>query len=274
MKQVHTNLGLETLIVRVTTLKFRKRNTSCPNFDNHIDSTIITLPSDNSDRINDAIDKLNEDIDSIVTWTKKFHLNINPGKTQAIILGHKRQTDAVKHLDISPVKRNGIREMREDNKGKKSEKQRVQWSINNAVGVRQRRAVPSKENEKRKAYMELERRRYIRKLGNYNATNSRPEYGWASLRRHVLYVHGSTLLPGQIMRLFIENVLPLKTSQHKQDNRLSEENWRLKTKRKEKFRTPKMEMERYTYKELMNGCKLQRKEEEEEEEEKEETFLF
>ncbi|KAJ4434898.1 hypothetical protein ANN_23469 [Periplaneta americana] len=57
-----------------------------------------------SDRINDAIDKLNKDIDSIVTWTKKFHLNINPGKTQAIILGHKRQTDAVKHLDISPVK--------------------------------------------------------------------------------------------------------------------------------------------------------------------------
>ncbi|KAJ4427535.1 hypothetical protein ANN_25183 [Periplaneta americana] len=55
-------------------------------------------------RINDAIDKLNKDIDSIVTWTKKFHLNINPGKTQAIILGHKRQTDAVKHLDISPVK--------------------------------------------------------------------------------------------------------------------------------------------------------------------------
>ncbi|KAJ4448805.1 hypothetical protein ANN_00196 [Periplaneta americana] len=48
--------------------------------------------------------KLNKDIDSIVTWTKKFHLNINPGKTQAIILGHKRQTDAVKHLDISPVK--------------------------------------------------------------------------------------------------------------------------------------------------------------------------
>ncbi|KAJ4451684.1 hypothetical protein ANN_03154 [Periplaneta americana] len=62
------------------------------------------------DRINDAIDKLNEDIDSIVTWTKKFHLNINPGKTQAIILGKKRQTDAVKHLDISPVKseRGGI----------------------------------------------------------------------------------------------------------------------------------------------------------------------
>ncbi|KAJ4430198.1 hypothetical protein ANN_22408 [Periplaneta americana] len=57
-----------------------------------------------SDRINDAIDKLNEDIDSIVIWTKKFHLNINPGKTQAIILGNKRQTDAVKHLDISPVK--------------------------------------------------------------------------------------------------------------------------------------------------------------------------
>ncbi|KAJ4439018.1 hypothetical protein ANN_14974 [Periplaneta americana] len=56
-------------------------------------------------RINDAINKLKEDIDSIVTWTKKFHLNINPGKTQAIILGHKRQTDAVKHLDISPVKR-------------------------------------------------------------------------------------------------------------------------------------------------------------------------
>ncbi|KAJ4444616.1 hypothetical protein ANN_06412 [Periplaneta americana] len=56
------------------------------------------------DRINDAIDKLNKDIDSIVTWTKKFHLNINPGKTQAIILGHKRQTDAVKHLDISPLK--------------------------------------------------------------------------------------------------------------------------------------------------------------------------
>ncbi|KAJ4452058.1 hypothetical protein ANN_03574 [Periplaneta americana] len=56
------------------------------------------------DRVNDAIDKLNEDIDSIVTWTKKFHLNINPGKTQAIILGHKRQTDAVNHLDISPVK--------------------------------------------------------------------------------------------------------------------------------------------------------------------------
>ncbi|KAJ4450421.1 hypothetical protein ANN_01845 [Periplaneta americana] len=56
-----------------------------------------------SDRINYAIDKLNEDIDSIVTWTKKFHLNINPGKTQAIILGHKRQTDAVKHLDISPL---------------------------------------------------------------------------------------------------------------------------------------------------------------------------
>ncbi|KAJ4449541.1 hypothetical protein ANN_00942 [Periplaneta americana] len=56
------------------------------------------------DRVNDAIDKLNEDIDSIVTWTKKLHLKINPGKTQAIILGHKRQTDAVKHLDISPVK--------------------------------------------------------------------------------------------------------------------------------------------------------------------------
>ncbi|KAJ4438569.1 hypothetical protein ANN_14516 [Periplaneta americana] len=56
------------------------------------------------DRINDAIDKLNKDIDSIVTWTKKFHLNINPGKTQAIILGHKQQTDAVKHLDISPLK--------------------------------------------------------------------------------------------------------------------------------------------------------------------------
>ncbi|KAJ4445497.1 hypothetical protein ANN_07305 [Periplaneta americana] len=56
-------------------------------------------------RVNDAIDKLNKDNDSmIVTWTKKFHLNINPGKTQAIILGHKRQTDAVKHLDISPVK--------------------------------------------------------------------------------------------------------------------------------------------------------------------------
>ncbi|KAJ4444532.1 hypothetical protein ANN_06327 [Periplaneta americana] len=55
------------------------------------------------DRINDTIDKLNKDIDSIVTWTKKFHLNINPGKTQAIILGHKRQTDAVKHLDISPL---------------------------------------------------------------------------------------------------------------------------------------------------------------------------
>ncbi|KAJ4445844.1 hypothetical protein ANN_12529 [Periplaneta americana] len=48
--------------------------------------------------------KLNEDIDSIVTWTKKLRLKINPGKTQAIILGHKRQTDAVKHLDISPVK--------------------------------------------------------------------------------------------------------------------------------------------------------------------------
>ncbi|KAJ4441045.1 hypothetical protein ANN_10894 [Periplaneta americana] len=56
------------------------------------------------DRVNDAIDKLNEDIDSIVTWTKKLRLKINPGKTQAIILGHKRQTDAVKHLDISPVK--------------------------------------------------------------------------------------------------------------------------------------------------------------------------
>ncbi|KAJ4438307.1 hypothetical protein ANN_14246 [Periplaneta americana] len=59
--------------------------------------------SSRSDRLNDAIDKLNEDIDSSVTWTKKLHLKINPGKTQAIILGHKRQTDAVKHLDISPV---------------------------------------------------------------------------------------------------------------------------------------------------------------------------
>ncbi|KAJ4434566.1 hypothetical protein ANN_23128 [Periplaneta americana] len=62
------------------------------------------LVQNSNHRINDAIDKLNEDIDSIVTWTKKFHLNINPRKTQAIILGHKRQTDAVKHLDISPVK--------------------------------------------------------------------------------------------------------------------------------------------------------------------------
>ncbi|KAJ4436721.1 hypothetical protein ANN_16853 [Periplaneta americana] len=68
--------------------------------------TAVHTSSDHSlqMRINDAIDKLNEDIDSIVTWTKKFHLNINPGKTQAIILGHKRQTNAVKHLDISPVK--------------------------------------------------------------------------------------------------------------------------------------------------------------------------
>ncbi|KAJ4425687.1 hypothetical protein ANN_27883 [Periplaneta americana] len=49
-------------------------------------------------------DKLNEDIDSIVTWTKNLHLKINRGKTQAIILGHKRQTDAVKHLDISSIK--------------------------------------------------------------------------------------------------------------------------------------------------------------------------
>ncbi|KAJ4426689.1 hypothetical protein ANN_26487 [Periplaneta americana] len=55
------------------------------------------------DRVNDAIDKLNEDIDSILTWTKKIHLKTNPGKTQAIILGQKRQTDAVKHLDISPL---------------------------------------------------------------------------------------------------------------------------------------------------------------------------
>ncbi|KAJ4435031.1 hypothetical protein ANN_23604 [Periplaneta americana] len=30
------------------------------------------------DRVNDAIDKLNEDIDSIVTWTKKLRLKINP----------------------------------------------------------------------------------------------------------------------------------------------------------------------------------------------------
>ncbi|KAJ4426686.1 hypothetical protein ANN_26484 [Periplaneta americana] len=67
------------------------------------------VESEYSDRVNDAIDKLNEDIDSIVTWTKKLRLKINPGKTQAIILGHKRQTDAVKHLDISLL--NGVIEI-------------------------------------------------------------------------------------------------------------------------------------------------------------------
>ncbi|KAJ4436709.1 hypothetical protein ANN_16841 [Periplaneta americana] len=74
-----------------------------PIYITYLDLGIIRI----TEPINDAIDKLNKDIDSIVTWTKKFHLNINPGKTQAIILGHKRQTDAVKHLDISPVKKSG-----------------------------------------------------------------------------------------------------------------------------------------------------------------------
>ncbi|KAJ4434888.1 hypothetical protein ANN_23459 [Periplaneta americana] len=76
------------------------------------------------DRVNDAIDKLNEDIDSIVTWTKKLRLKINPGKTQAIILGHKRQTDAVKHLDISPVKKEKKDRSEEREKGgQKKEKE-------------------------------------------------------------------------------------------------------------------------------------------------------
>ena len=58
------------------------------------------------DSINDAINKLNEDLHCITQWTKKFDLKLNPEKTQAIIMGHKRLLSSINECEVCPVKVN------------------------------------------------------------------------------------------------------------------------------------------------------------------------
>ena len=58
------------------------------------------------DSINGTINKLTEDLHCITEWTKKLYLKLNPEKTQAIIMGHKRLLSSVNECEVCSVKVN------------------------------------------------------------------------------------------------------------------------------------------------------------------------
>ena len=55
------------------------------------------------DSINDTVGKLNLDLNSILEWTNKFDLTLNPRKSQAIIVGHQRSIRSLHSTRITPV---------------------------------------------------------------------------------------------------------------------------------------------------------------------------
>ncbi|KAJ4445274.1 hypothetical protein ANN_07075 [Periplaneta americana] len=60
-----------------------------------------------TDEINDAVTKINDDLDSIWTWTRKFRLKLNPEKSQSIIVGHSRLLSTITIPNLSPIKKYG-----------------------------------------------------------------------------------------------------------------------------------------------------------------------
>ncbi|KAJ4444601.1 hypothetical protein ANN_06397 [Periplaneta americana] len=57
--------------------------------------------------INDAITKINDDLESIWIWTRKFRLKLNPEKSQSIIVGHSRLLSTITIPNLSPIKIHG-----------------------------------------------------------------------------------------------------------------------------------------------------------------------
>lgn len=53
--------------------------------------------------INESIDKLNCDLATVSTWAANFGLALNPSKTQAIIIGHKRLVNSLNNSNLSVV---------------------------------------------------------------------------------------------------------------------------------------------------------------------------
>ncbi|KAJ4438908.1 hypothetical protein ANN_14862 [Periplaneta americana] len=58
------------------------------------------------DALNDSINSLNEDLDSISSWSQQFGLNLNACKSQAILFANRRLIPEVNDLNIPPVKLN------------------------------------------------------------------------------------------------------------------------------------------------------------------------
>ncbi|KAJ4440232.1 hypothetical protein ANN_08371 [Periplaneta americana] len=56
------------------------------------------------DALNDSINSLNEDLDSISSWSQQFGLNLNACKSQAILFANRRLIPEVNDLNIPPVK--------------------------------------------------------------------------------------------------------------------------------------------------------------------------
>ncbi|KAJ4450651.1 hypothetical protein ANN_02080 [Periplaneta americana] len=58
------------------------------------------------DALNDSINSLNEDLDSISSWSQQFGLDLNACKSQAILFANRRLIPEVNDLNIPPVKLN------------------------------------------------------------------------------------------------------------------------------------------------------------------------
>lgn len=53
--------------------------------------------------LNDSLSKLNHDLTLISSWARKCGLNLNPGKTQVILLGHQRLLSSININTLLPV---------------------------------------------------------------------------------------------------------------------------------------------------------------------------
>ncbi|KAJ4444983.1 hypothetical protein ANN_06782 [Periplaneta americana] len=53
--------------------------------------------------LNDSLSKLNHDLTLISSWARKCGLNLNPGKTQVILLGHQRLQSSININTLLPV---------------------------------------------------------------------------------------------------------------------------------------------------------------------------
>ena len=58
--------------------------------------------------LNDTITKVNEDLDSLLTWTRKYGLKLNAEKSQTVIMGHQRLLATVDLNTIHPVSLNEV----------------------------------------------------------------------------------------------------------------------------------------------------------------------
>ena len=58
--------------------------------------------------LNGTITKVNEDLDTLLTWTRKYGLKLNVEKSHTVIMGHLRLLATVDLNTIRPVSLNGV----------------------------------------------------------------------------------------------------------------------------------------------------------------------